>query len=290
MTDKIEFKKTNWIPTIISIVFGISVALFTTWYTIYSGQKEAAEAETERLNNVKANLVSIIEEHIVNKDSIDLASLSRMIYNRTKEENLYKSPTIYNLLVQAEFNIQNSQHLSFDKKKEYTKITSSLYSQIVTDTTLEFSSNRFPEHTAQIIKYFEQTNKIEGKKSLIALIDKYEQEIVDNVQLTSKSDSPFEYLFKSPATLIIVSVLYLLLTMLFYYYIRTRKRKREMYNKMKEQITYEREKIKEKTEMLIDLLEREDIDKNEKNKIEEELKYLYNKLESMENYYRQQYI
>jgi hypothetical protein len=44
-------------------------------------------------------LVSIIEEHIVNRDSIDLKGFNRLINNRTREENLYTRPTIYNLLL-----------------------------------------------------------------------------------------------------------------------------------------------------------------------------------------------
>ena len=94
-----ENKSTNWVPTLISIMIGIIVTVGATWYTVESSRKEVEQAESERLSKVKENLVSIIEEHIVNRDSIDLKGFNRLINNRTREENLYTRPTIYNLLL-----------------------------------------------------------------------------------------------------------------------------------------------------------------------------------------------
>jgi flagellar basal body-associated protein FliL len=80
-----EVNKTNWIPTIVSIVVGVLFTIGATWYTIYTTKEEVQEAENERLTKVKENLVAIIEEHIVNKDSLDLNSFERLITNRSKE-------------------------------------------------------------------------------------------------------------------------------------------------------------------------------------------------------------
>lgn len=287
MSDK-ETRKTNWAPTIISIIIGIVVTVGATWYTVISSRQEVVQAETERLNKVKENLVSIIEEHIVNKDSIDLDGFNRLINNRTKEENLYKRPTIYDLLTQAEYNIQSSKHLSFDKKLEYSKIISTLYSNIQTDTLRNnLSNNRFPDETLKIISYFNETNKNEGKTLLINLTEKYEAEIQNLQKSEIKKESIVDNLLRTPSKLIMILSAYLIFIIAFWYYYRLIKRKRQFYEIQKERTYFEKEKIKSEIDHLINLMNKEKLTKDDRKDIEERIDLLFSKLESLDKYYSQ---
>lgn len=272
--------KTNWIPTIISIFIGVIVTIGATWYTVETSRQEAVQAETERLNKVKENLVSIIEEHIVNKDTIDLDGFGRLINNRAREENLFKRPPIYDLLTQAEYNIQSSKHLSFDKKLEYSKIISTLYRNIQTDTlAYNLIDNRFPEETLKIISYFNETNKPEGKKLLIDLTEKYEVEIENLQKAEIKKESIIDNLLRSPSKLIVILASYLIIITILFYSYRLRKRKLQFYKTQKERIYFEKEKIKSEIDHLFKLMDEEKLTKNDRKDIEERIDLLFSKLE-----------
>jgi hypothetical protein len=287
MSEK-ETKGTNWAQTIISILIGILVTIGATWYTVVSSRQEVVQAETERLNNVKENLVSIIEEHIVNKDSIDLEGFNRLINNRTREEKLYKRPTIYDLLTQAEYNIQSSKHLSFDKKLEYSKIMSSLYGNIQTDSlNSNLSDNRFPEETLKIINYLNETNKSEGKKLLINLAEKYESEIQNLQKAEIKKETIIDNLLRSPSKFILILSIYLTFMIVFWYYYRNRKRKRQLYELHKERTYFEKEKIKKEIEHLVKLMNDKKLTNDERKDMEDRIDLLFNKLEILDKYYSQ---
>lgn len=67
MTTNKENNSSSWTQAIVTLVIGILVTIGTTYYTIYEGNKQAVQAEQERFIKVKDNIVSIVEEHIVNQ-------------------------------------------------------------------------------------------------------------------------------------------------------------------------------------------------------------------------------
>jgi hypothetical protein len=235
-------------------------------------------------------LVSIIEEHIVNRDSIDLKGFNRLINNRTREENLYTRPTIYNLLTQAEYNIQSSKHLSFDKKLEYAKIISTLYDDFETDTISSLINNRFPDETLKVISFFNETDKIEGKTQLAILAENYEQEIKSLQKSELKKESIIDNILQSPSKLIIVISLYLLITIILWYYMKMRRRRMKHFEILKDKTYFERDKIKTEIEHLIDLMNKEKSPKAERKNIEERIDFLFEKLNSLDKNYSQQHV
>ena len=293
MTDTKTEKKTNWRPTIISILIGIVIAMLTTWYSINSSKQEAEKAEMERVSKVKDNIVSIIEEHIVNKDTLDLDILNRLIYNRTREENLYRSPTIFDLISLAEYNIQNSKHLSFEKKKDYSKVLDVLFERIISDTKTEFSEYLYSENANQLLKYIEETKRVEAKNELVTLLEKYENKIKElETSKTTSSSFLKEFLSADWALTFSLSMLvYALVLLSLRYYSRMKRRKREYHKQFLDAIENEREKIKQEIEYYYELLEQNDVPKNKKQEIKERIDKLYQNLEDLEsNYYRQHQI
>lgn len=261
---KEENKKTNWIPTIVSIVIGVLITVGATWYTIYSSKEELVKAENERYTKVKENLVSIIEEHIVNKDSLNLNAFERLITNRIIVENLSTHITIFDLLTQAEYNIENSKHLSFDKKKEYSYIVSSLYTQLASDTTIRINNGRFPSEITRITNSFSETKENEGKQGLANLINQYETKIKDLEKDNVKKESFTKLLFESPSRLLIIMSTYLLIMGAYWYYLQNRRKRRRREAYMREEI----QRIEE-------LLRNSNLPQKEEEFLKEKLDMLY---------------
>ncbi|WP_428229150.1 hypothetical protein [Flavobacterium sp.] len=279
-------KKSSWLQTTISVLIGVIFTIGTTWYTIYINKEEAERSELERYNKVKENLVSIIEEHIVNKDSIDFISLNRIINNRIKEENLYKKPEIIDLLSLAEYNIQNSRHLSFEKKVEYSKILSKQFRNIKIDTILNVDKVRFPEEINKLNANLNSVNSESGKEMLIHLINKYEAEISDLQENKIKKDNILDYLFKSPSRILIILTLYLTATLVYLYYIRLRRRKRILNKRHYEIFELESQKIKEEIDFLMTKTNEKDIQEHERAVLNDRIEYLFDKLRNVNIDYR----
>lgn len=283
-------KKTNWIPTIVSIVIGVLFTVGATWYTVYTTKEEVQKAENERLTKVKENLVAIIEEHIFNKNSLNLTSFERLITNRSKVENLFVRPSIYNLLTQAEYNIESSKHLSFEKKKEYSNIISSLYNQISSDTTIKFTNSKYQAEIYEILQSFSETKDKEGKQALSTLISQYETEIAKNQEAQLDEDSIFDYLLKSPSRLLFILSAYLIVMLTYFYFLRTRRRKRRVMEEYQKRRVIETERIQIEIQRIKDLLSSERINKEERHELEARLEMLFDKLNLNyleEKYYRQ---
>ncbi|USL95988.1 hypothetical protein D1J36_002445 [Riemerella anatipestifer] len=279
-------KKNSWLQTTISIIIGVVFTIGTTWYTIYINKEEAERSELERYNKVKENLVSIIEEHIVNKDSIDFISLNRIINNRIKEENLYKKPEIIDLLSLAEYNIQNSRHLSFDKKIEYSRILSKQFRNIKIDTTLLLDKVRFPEEIKNLNENLNNINSSNGKETLIKLINKYENEITDLQEKKIKKESLADYFFKSPTRIIIIFAVYAGIMLFYLYYVRLRRRKRLLYEHRYEIYELEAQKIREEIDYLISKANDEKTSDKERFQLNERIDYLFDKLKKTDIDYR----
>lgn len=279
-------KKSSWLQTTISIIIGVLFTIGTTWYTIYINKEEAERSELERYNKVKENLVSIVEEHIVNKDSIDFISLNRIINNRIKEENLYKKPEIIDLLSLAEYNIQNSRHLSFEKKIEYSRILSKQFGKIKMDTTMLLDKVRFPEEIKKLNENLNNINSNNGKETLIELIKKYENEISDLQESKIKKETLAEYFFKSPSRIVIMLVIYTSIIMLYFYYKRIRQRRKLYYEHKYEIYELEAQKIRDEIDSLISKVNDEKTSDKDKFHMNERIDYLFNKLKKIEIDYR----
>jgi hypothetical protein len=275
-------EKSSWVQTTISILVGIFFTIGTTWYTIYINKEESERSEQERFSKVKENLVSIIEEHIVNKDSIDFISLNRIINNRIKEENLYKKPSIFELLSLAEYNIQNSRHLSFDKKNEYSKIIAKQFKTLKLDTALVIDKIRYPEEIKSLNENLNSLNSQNGKEALTKLINKYEAEIVSLQEKKVSKESFEDFLFKSPSKLIIIIFAYVFVILGYMYFLRTKRNKRLLKERQSEIFNLESLKIREEIDFLISKIEDKKTDESERMALNNRIEYLFERLRKID--------
>ncbi len=122
----------QWVGLALTTALGVAATVAVGYYQLSRAVREAALAEQERSRNVKSNLVSIVEEHVLNDKPIDLPRLGRLVDQRRREERVGSPITLSEVLEQAEFNILNSRYLTFTRKQAMKPVFDSLYSELGT--------------------------------------------------------------------------------------------------------------------------------------------------------------
>jgi hypothetical protein len=127
-------QRRSWLGIFIATVLGIAATVGVGWYQLVQAEKQAILAEDERARSVRANLVSIVEEHVLNDEPIDLSRLSRLIDHRRREERVRTPISVRDLLETAEFNVLGSRYLAFDRKNSLKVVFDSLYADLGADS------------------------------------------------------------------------------------------------------------------------------------------------------------
>lgn len=124
--------KRNWLVLIATTFMGIAATVSVGWYQLNQAEKQASLAEEERARAVRQNLVSIVEEHVLNDKPIDVPRLTRLIDQRRRDERVATPITTAELLEKAEFNILETRYLAFERKQALKKVFDALYSDLST--------------------------------------------------------------------------------------------------------------------------------------------------------------
>ena len=138
---KTERKSRPWKAIVLTTLITIAVTIAAAWFTISRSEKQAILSEAERARNVKNNLVSIIEEHVINQKPMDYIRLMRLIELKSREEKLITRITARNLIEQAEYNILNSRYLDFKQKETYKAIFDQWYKEMIPAEYSPFKEN-----------------------------------------------------------------------------------------------------------------------------------------------------
>lgn len=271
-----EQSNSTWTQAIVTLIIGALVTVGATYYTIYEGNKQAVQAEQERFIKVKDNIVSIVEEHIVNQKKVDINSLQRVISIKIKEEKISYPLAVSDILAQAEYNILNSRHLDINKKEEYEKAISEIYHQFAIDSTFDYSKYKESELLQSITNEIGKSNNSEANRLLITLVEKYENEIKSIEVEKSKSEKKFfEFLLEKPSLTIIVVVLYSVFSLTFLTFYRNRLRRRKEELERRKILEKERELIENEIKEIINILEsNKTINDVERQSLKEKLKML----------------
>lgn len=282
MTNKKENTSNgSWTQTIVALVIGAILTLGTTYYTIYEGNKQAVEAESERYIKVKDNIVSIVEEHIVNQKKVDLFSIQRIIDIRIKEEKVTIPISVSDIISQAEYNILNSRHLDIRKKEEYEKAINEIHKSFLADSTFDFSKYKEADLIKSIRLEINKANSQEAAKLLLVLVDKYEASLKENEGVKTKVDkNAFEFLFDKPSLLLMVVAVYGVFATAFLSFYRKRLRRRREEIEIKKMVYYEREKLENEIQRIISILNsNQELSDDERIRFKEHLIMLQEKIE-----------
>lgn len=271
-------KRVNWVPTVISIFIGALITVGATWFTIYKARQAEDNAEVERISKIKENVTSIIEEHIVNRDTLNLISLDRLIHITCSEENIKNRPSLYNLLSLSEYNIQISNHLSFEKKHEYSLVIQSLFEKLANDSVSITGKSQYTEIVNEISKSLNESKKLQGKQSLLLLVEKYESDITKLESEIAEEKINMNILTESPYIIFLSVTIYLSIMLVFYIFYRGRKRKKQILFARDRAILREKESVRKEIDYLMSKLNSKKLTDEERKRVKEQLNRL------MDNY------
>lgn len=134
-----ERPKRNWIGLVVTTLIGIGATVAVGWYQLAEAERQAVLAEQERARAVRSELVSIVEEYVLNNQAIDLVRLNRLSDQRRREERVATPIGVSELLEKAEFNILSSRYLPFDKKQSLKSVFDTAYSDLATRAFAPYS-------------------------------------------------------------------------------------------------------------------------------------------------------
>lgn len=181
--------KYAWISPVVTTVISIVVAISLTWYQINRSEQEERKVEVERVKTVKTTLVSIVEDHVINNQPIDIKRLSRLVDIKSREADILTPPRLLEIVQIAELNIINSGYLDFATKESYKKVFDTIYDNVRKDYKVDFNDVRSPALIEQVVSSIKTGSSEESLANLKLLIEAYSSDINElEVRSNKKSD------------------------------------------------------------------------------------------------------
>lgn len=137
--DKKHPKKKGWLVPTVTTLIGVAVSLAIAWYQINLSNEQTLQAENERAKSVRNELTLIVEEHVINQNTLDISRLARLSELRAKQEKLLLVPSVSEIIETAEYNILKSQYLDFKKKESYKQVFDLMYSNMYGSPLAEYN-------------------------------------------------------------------------------------------------------------------------------------------------------
>lgn len=97
-----EPRKKKWVIPVLTTLIGVLATIVVALYQLKIGEEQALQAALERERSVIENVVKIVEEHIINNNSVDISRLARLIDLRTREEKLQNKISVLQIIQKAE--------------------------------------------------------------------------------------------------------------------------------------------------------------------------------------------
>lgn len=206
--------KRQWLGLLVTTLIGIAATFSVGWFQLSRAEKQAALAEQERGRAIRQNLVSVVEEHVLNDKPIELARLARLIDQRRRDERFAGVITAAELIEQAEFNILSTRYLPFERKQALKPVFDGLYKEMSLSAFAPF-----PANTPNSSLLNELARQIQEGKSQVALdtlrrLHDAQRREVENARFGARSETLrdlFEQLAKDPLPFIFTFVIYVVL-------------------------------------------------------------------------------
>jgi hypothetical protein len=210
--------KQAWLSPVITTVISILVAIGLTWYQINRAETEAAEAEIERVKSVKSTMISIVEDHVINKQPIDISRLSRLIDVKSREANINSTIRVLEIVQLAELNILNSGYLDFKTKEEFKKVFDSIYKNVRNEYKINHTDVKHAALIEDVVSSIKLGKMEESVGNLQLLVEAYSSDI-KTLEAKQRKTELFKILYKSfgekPMSFIVVIIIYFVLLIYF---------------------------------------------------------------------------
>src|SRR5260370_16573693 len=120
----------RWLNIVATVFIGLVIPIGIAWYTIYRSESQAVLAEAERARNVRASIVAIVEESVINEKPLETSRIARLIDLRRTEDRVTTPISTTESLCEAQFNILNTRYLDFKQKDKYKNAFDDLYKDL----------------------------------------------------------------------------------------------------------------------------------------------------------------
>ncbi len=114
------------VPTAVSVLATVAAA----WYQTDRSSRMAELAEYERKLGAQAQVVDIVERHVIEGKYIDRDTINRLISTISKKKELKSRIDARHVLGLAEFNILHSRYLSAEQRESYRQALAQTYSKV----------------------------------------------------------------------------------------------------------------------------------------------------------------
>ena len=167
----------QWIGPVLTTLIGIIATIAVGWYQIDRAEEEAATAERERARSIRQNLVSVVEERILNGQPVDVGGLARLIDLRRREERVTTPISSLEVIELAEFNILSSRYLAFERKESLRLLFEGTYRDIALRYSPRFRNIPNADLANQLAKSIQDGKRTEALEQLQRVIDAYAKDV-----------------------------------------------------------------------------------------------------------------
>ncbi|MGF1718172.1 hypothetical protein L4D08_25250 [Photobacterium chitinilyticum] len=221
-----EPTKRKWVVPVVTTLIGIIATIIVAWYQLNVSEEQAQQAALERERSVKSNIVKIVEEHVINDNTLDVARLARLIDLRSREERLNRKISVLEVLQKAEFNIINSSYLEFKKKDKYKQTFDKIYATI-SFGGLDNYSGKHENVANELAKAIRSGDNEVAITALGSLLDLFNKDIEDAESKSGNLIISISKLLEPRFFLIIIGVQAVLMFLLSLIRFQQRKRREQ---------------------------------------------------------------
>ena len=247
MSNEQNENKREWLVPTITTVIGVLASIAIGWYQINLSEEQEREAEKERARSVKNELVTIVEEYIINEKALDVSTISRLAELRADQESLNSAPTTNEIIETAEFNILKSQYLEFEKKEQYKTIFDQINKSYYKEQSFDYSG-AYKNSVDDLHSTIVEGNIKESTLKLHKLVSDFDSKVreLEKLNATRKVTTIDEFIkviIEKPTYMIMFLSVYAAMLYTLVMIKRRKRRRREIEKKVMEEYQKERDEL-----------------------------------------------
>ncbi len=168
----------RWLNIVATVFIGLVIPIGIAWYTIYRSESQAVLAEAERARNVRASIVAIVEESVINEKPLETSRIARLIDLRRTEDRVTTPISAAEVVGEAEFNILNTRYLDFKQKDKYKNVFDDLYKDLRSNQFTTFKNDvPHADLLNDLAKSIQEAKAGEALGKLAAVVESYRSDL-----------------------------------------------------------------------------------------------------------------
>lgn len=214
-----DYVTTNWIGLLVTAAITAVITLLSVYLTNRALRDYVTSAREERISQAKDELISMLENQIINRKGISTSKIDNLIEAVEREHSVNLSNTVspITLLQDLELRIEQSSHLDVEQKEEYGEIIEDKIEEINASEvdSLEVSAEIYH---APIIEKIEDAIKSGDENLAQNLIEDLKMDAEEEMARGVEFESPvlrfYSEMLDNPALRIMVVLVYFMMVLM----------------------------------------------------------------------------